>query len=332
MKCQLSIIIPVYQAEKYIEDTVASVRKQELQDWELILVNDGSTDRSGDICEALAQNDDRITVIHQSNLGQSAARNRGMERARGEYLFFMDNDDLLEPKALTALLSDIRQYKADVAAGSYRVLDDMPVETKPDGELIVCNSTCATEKLLTREMDIYIWTKIYRREFLNDNGIIFEEGRSDEDFLFNTRVMICAQKVVWRNSVVVCRYRVRSDSACRTLPTTKLYKYIADTLYRLEKTENMIMHNFPTLIPLARKQTIFYLFILIGRISESENSDYAQTQYGKIINYLRYHWRMTLGCRKYCGKSLGGVWMTLLLPARWQFVLRGSQILHNFRR
>ena len=95
MNCQLSIIIPVYQAEKYIEDTVASVCKQELQDWELILVNDGSTDCSGDICDALAQNDDRITVIHQSNLGQSAARNRGMERARGEYLFFMDNDDLL---------------------------------------------------------------------------------------------------------------------------------------------------------------------------------------------------------------------------------------------
>lgn len=332
MNCQLSIIIPVYQAEKYIEDTVASVCKQELQDWELILVNDGSTDCSGDICDALAQNDDRITVIHQSNLGQSAARNRGMERARGEYLFFMDNDDLLEPKALTVLLNDIRQNKADVAAGSYRVLDDMPVEAKPDEKLVFCNSALATEKLLTREMDIYIWTKIYRREFLNDNGIVFEEGRSDEDFLFNTQVMICAQKITWRNSVVVCRYRVRSDSACRTLPTTKLYKYIADTLYRLEKTENMIMCSFPNLISLARKQTVFYLYILIGRISESGNSDYHQTQYGKIIKYLRYHWQVTLECRKYCGKSLGGIWMTLLLPARWQFVLRRSQLLHNFRR
>ena len=91
----ISIITPVYNAEKYLDDCVQSVLKQDYSHWELILVDDGSSDESSSICDAYAAQDARIRVIHQKNAGPGAARNKGMETAKGDYLCFLDSDDYL---------------------------------------------------------------------------------------------------------------------------------------------------------------------------------------------------------------------------------------------
>ena len=100
----VSIIMPVYQAEKFLCDTINSVLAQTYSNWELILVDDGSTDSSGEICDTYARKDNRIKVVHQLNAGQASARNSGMDLAKGDYIGFLDNDDFYYPDTVRILV------------------------------------------------------------------------------------------------------------------------------------------------------------------------------------------------------------------------------------
>ena len=111
----VSVIVPVYNVYPYLRDCVQSVQAQSYQNWELLLVDDGSTDGSGELCDELAVEDGRIQVFHKPNGGLSDARNHGMHHARGEYFCFLDSDDLLPENALEKLVGLCEQHRADVA-------------------------------------------------------------------------------------------------------------------------------------------------------------------------------------------------------------------------
>ena len=111
----ISVIVPVYNAEKYLKECIRSILNQTIQNLELILVNDGSTDGSGYICDEYINKDNRIKVIHKENGGVSSARNMGISEATGEYFTFVDSDDYLEPNALEILYNDIIIYNADIS-------------------------------------------------------------------------------------------------------------------------------------------------------------------------------------------------------------------------
>ena len=113
---KISVIVPVYKAEEYLEECVRSVLVQTYRDFELILVEDGSPDRCGEICDRLAEGDDRITVIHKKNEGVSIARNTGIAQAKGVYLTFVDSDDTIEEGFLEAALSKLEISGADLSA------------------------------------------------------------------------------------------------------------------------------------------------------------------------------------------------------------------------
>ena len=110
----ISVIIPVYNVEKFLAECVDSVLAQTYTDWEAILVDDGATDASGAMCDAYAAKDPRIRVIHRENGGLSAARNTGLKAARGEYVYFLDSDDYIEPDTLALLLETAEREQADV--------------------------------------------------------------------------------------------------------------------------------------------------------------------------------------------------------------------------
>lgn len=117
MNDKISVIIPVYNVDAFIAECLDSVLAQEHQNFEVIMVNDGSTDRSGEICDAYAEKDDRFSVIHTENRGVGQARNLAMEKMTGEYCFFLDPDDLLEPYTLSYLLTLLKDHNADIALG-----------------------------------------------------------------------------------------------------------------------------------------------------------------------------------------------------------------------
>ena len=111
---KLSVIVPVFNTEKYLRECIESILNQTFTDFELILVDDGSTDKSGVICDEYAQLDDRIRIIHQENAGVTRARKRGVEIALGEYITFVDSDDWIDVDTYNNILSDMWKHKADI--------------------------------------------------------------------------------------------------------------------------------------------------------------------------------------------------------------------------
>ena len=180
----VSVIIPIYNVEKYLKACVDSVLGQTYQDLQIILVDDGSTDRSGKICDDYAQIDDRVTVIHQENAGPSVARNNGILNARGKYIIFVDADDQLFPLTIQSMVNYANQTDAELVLGGY-------LDRSPYGEVEIYefNSGVDTkDKLITAVTNGtggVLWAKLFRTEIIAANGIrLNNKVHFSEDMLF----------------------------------------------------------------------------------------------------------------------------------------------------
>jgi glycosyltransferase involved in cell wall biosynthesis len=212
-----SVIIPVYNTEKYVKEAVLSIVRQTLHNIEIIIVNDGSTDNSGIIIGELAKNDTRIRVINCNNGGQSTARNTGTNEACGKYLYYMDSDDFLEPDALEMCLeacnkseSDFLFFNGDTMEGTtcnfgLRYKHKELKERTYTGSIIL-------EKLIDNR-DFIVSPCLYfiKRSYLMAHGIGFYPGIIHEDQLFSFRLFFNAEKVTYLNRTLFKR-RLREDS------------------------------------------------------------------------------------------------------------------------
>ena len=187
-----SIVMPVYNAEKYVGAAITSVQAQTFADWELIVVDDGSNDGSGALCDRAAQSDARIRVIHAAdNGGASAARNTGMDAARGEYLLFLDADDAMD-RELLKTVHDAPEADVTVWGVWDEYLDAQErcfrrVEHTP-GAGVYENAAAVRRVLIDLEADTllgYIWNKCYRLEKVRASGVRFENRLVTEDIFFN---------------------------------------------------------------------------------------------------------------------------------------------------
>jgi len=191
----ISVIVPVYNVKEYVAKCLDSICGQTYRNLEIIVVDDGSTDGSGDICDAYAAKDSRIKTLHCENGGQSAARNRGLDIATGEYIAFVDSDDWIEKEMYERLQSAAEQHGADIAMCSYS--KDYPNRSKVMRD---SDKTClwsgkeAVGKLFARKrMRDYVWDKIYRRHILD--GIRFPEGKLYEDVATTYKLLMKAKMV-----------------------------------------------------------------------------------------------------------------------------------------
>lgn len=193
----VSIIVPVFNAEKYLEQCLDSALGQTLREIEVICVNDGSTDSSPAILERYAAQDSRLRVIHQENAGISAARNAAMEEARGEYVAFLDADDFYLPELCELAYAEAVKHGTDILQFPYfeqrgekrSVFQKCPTETRVFTEL--------KERYSTPPMLFYtVWTRLYRRAFLEEHQIRFPYGGTYEDNYFSTRTALHAVKIV----------------------------------------------------------------------------------------------------------------------------------------
>lgn len=178
----VTVIVPVYNTEKYLNDCIHSILAQTYRNFQLILVDDGSTDRSGAICEKFAMQDDRIFVIHTDNHGLCHTRNVGIEHANGEYIFFVDSDDQIDDTFIINLLPTGNE---DLVYGGYRnILPDGSENVfKHPCETISCNEirACFLSKQIT-----FVWCACYKRKIIIDCGLRFDESAVlCEDVAFN---------------------------------------------------------------------------------------------------------------------------------------------------
>ncbi len=198
MKADISVVIPVYNVEKYLERCLESVLNQTLQPTEVILVDDGSTDSCGEICDRYAELYPEFCVIHQENGGLSAARNTGIERAVGTYITFLDSDDFLHPLYLEILYENAEQYQCGISVCGYAMTrqDQLPeVDRKDNQPCIRSRREALWECCSLRKMNITVaWCKLYRRELFRE--IRYPAGRVYEDLATTHRVINLVDQIV----------------------------------------------------------------------------------------------------------------------------------------
>ncbi len=191
----ISIIVPVYKVEKYIRRSVESVLAQTWRDWELILVDDGSPDRCGALCDEYAEKDGRIRVIHQKNQGVSAARNAGIDAAEGEYIFCLDPDDYLPPEALETLQRRMEETGADlVVAGHSRVEADGRIHCDSDVWPELTETKDIQRAILRNRLPNFVWGRLYRRAVWE--GIRMPAGQVMEDLYVCPSLYLRARSIV----------------------------------------------------------------------------------------------------------------------------------------
>jgi glycosyltransferase involved in cell wall biosynthesis len=206
----ISVIMPAYNVEQFLAPSIESVLAQTYRDWELVIVDDGSTDRTGDIGEAYARKDARIRVIHQDNGGLSAARNTAMRHARGEFFALLDSDDLWDPDFLSSQMAMFAsQRDADIVTGNARNLgghwDGKPARPWPDNR-----PRPDLAEILRDEEAVFIMS-IFRRSVYQAVGEFDERMRSNEDYDYWLRAAAAGFQFV-RNDRPLGDYRRRNDS------------------------------------------------------------------------------------------------------------------------
>ena len=184
----ISVIIPVYNVEKWLLRCVNSVCGQSYKDLEILLIDDGSTDRSGQICENLSSKDSRIIVIHRNNGGLSEARNTGLVYSHGEYISFIDSDDWIERNFIQNLINAINDYGADACGCNFRISvegEKYPV-VQEAYSVAHYSKKEAMEHLVQNKIKQVVWNKLYRADIIK--GIFFEIGKYHEDEFWTYQV------------------------------------------------------------------------------------------------------------------------------------------------
>lgn len=212
----ISVVIPIYNVSRYLKQCLDSVLNQSYKNLEIILVDDGSTDSSGMICDQYAQADNRVVVIHKENGGLSDARNAGLEVAKGEYIGFVDSDDLIHPSMYRTLVEILEENQADIAIANWQGFFDEgegKIHDKGTGN-VMCFENIETLEFLIYGKDKYrisfsVWDRLYRKEVIE--GIFFPKGKCYEDVVWSAKVFYRTKKSVYIDKDLYY-YRRRDDS------------------------------------------------------------------------------------------------------------------------
>jgi glycosyltransferase involved in cell wall biosynthesis len=197
----VSVIVPIYNVERFLERCFESIFHQTYKNYEIIAIDDGSTDESASILDSLAQKDSRIKAIHQNNMGVAATRNVGLSLAQGEYVLFVDSDDTISPTGIDHLLKKAVYNNLDIAYGAgfrISITGKVAVPTnKPDHliDKVLTGPQYMEEAIRSKSYNNGVWNKLYKRSFLIENECWFKEGLVYEDILWSPQVFLKARRV-----------------------------------------------------------------------------------------------------------------------------------------
>lgn len=238
-KALISIIIPVYKVEKYLEKCIQSVINQTYENLQIILVDDGSPDNCGKICDEYAKKDHRIEVIHKSNGGLSDARNKGLEMAKGEYIGFVDSDDYIEADMYEVLYNLLKQYNADVSICNFYTVSQGKISIKnADNGINEYNRIeILKEILLDKNIQSYAWNKLYKKELFDE--IKYPIGKKYEDIGTTFYLLEKCNKVVVTGKSEYY-YINRQDSIVNNVTESTITDYIELIMQRYDYIEENI--------------------------------------------------------------------------------------------
>ena len=298
----ISVIVPVYNTEPALERTLNALSVQTIKDIEFILVNDGSTDKSGEICDSFAEKDSRFKVIHQPNRGVCNARNNGLAVAQGKYIGFCDSDDVPEPDLYETLYQLIIDNNCDVSMVKYAVHNaDGTIDAPQTGELTVFDDRRdALKSLLTLNIDLGIYTKLISADLCKK--VKFEEPRKlNEDKYYLFEIFMIAEKLCYKDICKYNYYRIGESSS-----RTQFSEKFLDLLYFTEKIERKVNETYPELADyaIANNVIIYLRFTQLSILLGGENM--FKDEQKKIRKYLKAVNPKI--CKKYLTKKLYIKW------------------------
>ena len=265
--CRISIIVPVFRVEKFLDECVQSLVNQTFGSLEIILVDDGSDDASPIKCDEWAKKDSRIRCFHKVNGGLSSARNYGLERAVGDYILFVDSDDYLEANTLERCLSTIASTKCDTVIFTYwNITEDggikrLDAESETFPHDSVCSSSQALQYLLEDRFENYAWRIISPRKIWVEGNIRFPEGKLFEDIRTTYRIIEKSVRISFLNEQLYY-YRSRQQS----IMTTANYEQLIANAEAYKKRGESIVKKYPSLRQLANAE----LYKVNYRIASNE--------------------------------------------------------------
>ena len=278
----VSVVVPVFNVEDYLARCVDTIVRQTYRRLEIILVDDGSTDRSGAMCDEFSQRDARISVIHKSNGGLSDARNVGIERARGDFITFIDSDDTVEPDMVEYLLGLIKKFGADMSLSSHTVVFDDHKKVLGDGrEECLTAQECIRKMLYHRDVDTSAWAKLYRRHLFDT--IRYPKGRLFEDIATTYKTFIASGKIAC-GYVSKYNYYVRGTSIVRS-------KFSARKFDLLEMTDQMgrdVLDRFPMLEGAVLRRRVYARF---STLNQMDGVDGYADERRRMIDFIKAHRR-----------------------------------------
>lgn len=262
---KISVVVPVYKVEAYLKRCVSSLCRQTYKNLEIILVDDGSPDRSGEICDELAKCDDRIQVIHKQNGGLSDARNVGIEAATGEYIAFIDSDDWYDPNMLELLYRLCEENQSGIAECSYRSIykDYVLAETNCSGAVMEFTPVKAIESNLDwKYCKPVAWNKLYRRDVIGE--IRYPVGKLHEDEFTTHLFYLASNKIMYLDVALVNYERRNLNSITASFQPRNLH--VCEAFLNKVK---LIWEN-PELKEIDKKACDNYCYILLESIRKCE--------------------------------------------------------------
>lgn len=243
MKPKISIIVPVYKVEKQIDTCIKSILNQTFNNFELILVDDGSPDKCGEICDEYEKKDKRIKVIHKKNGGLSDARNAGLNIAIGKYIGFVDSDDIIHPEMYEKMYSYINKYNVDIVQCKFKKfenIEDINKFSKINNTYTNIEYYTSKEAIMdmidNNKINVNTWNKLYKREFFENER--FPKGKIHEDEFLTYKLMYESNKIAYINEELY--YYYQNDSGI--MNGSNLIKRL-DRIEALEERSNFFLKN-----------------------------------------------------------------------------------------
>lgn len=358
MPPKFSVIIPIYNVSKYLDKCINSVLKQTYQDYEIILVDDGSTDLSGEICDVYAKKDQRIKVIHKKNGGLSDARNAGMGIACGDYYYFLDGDDYISERLLQITMNTIEEQQADMVVMNYTKLD----EKGKILETVHFNNSSHNIEHVKQKYEYYIqtllqyyqgweaWNRVFKGSIIREHHILFTDNSRifAEDLLFLMMYLQFAKKIVCTEEVLYY-YLIRDNSIMsekkkrfNAIQVTALAECFYDYLQK-ECSEHYFIERYSFIygIILFNEGQNKDQEILEKGFQEIKNSDFVRNMISqffcnikKLLGYFSMDYLQKL-CQ-FCGQIYGNKWSykpNLFIRLYNRIILNGIMpYLHYWRK